>query len=372
MELDAGKKRQFVSDSGCLGLSIQISAVSKTFYLYKKIRGKPIKMRIGAFPEWSVTAARHKCNELLREFADGRDPREKASPITLGEAYQKWRETHAIRTKAQASLDEDAGLYERHLLPWDRRKLAGLKRSDVSAWHTRIGKDKGHYAANRGLSLLKTVVRWAISSELFDGPDPTTGIVRFPEPSRERYLLPEEAPAFFAALEAEKNQNVANLFRLLLFAGQRMQATRTATWDQISLQSRLWLIPRTSTKNKRPHVVSLNDEALAVLGDQKERYPESRWVFPSRNTSGEYIGYPQAAWARLRKRSGLVDFRPHDLRRTLGSWMAIGGASLGVIGKQLGHQNQNSTAIYARLSIDAVAEAAQETTRKLISYDKSE
>jgi integrase len=46
--------------------------------------------------------------------------------------------------------------------------------------------------------------------------------------------------------------------------------------------------------------------------------------------------------------------RVHDLRRTLGSWLAAQGHNLSLIGKTLGHTNVNTTAIYARLDIDPV------------------
>jgi len=45
------------------------------------------------------------------------------------------------------------------------------------------------------------------------------------------------------------------------------------------------------------------------------------------------------------------------LRRSLGSWMAISGSSLPIIGKSLGHSQPSTTAIYARLSVDPVKAA---------------
>ena len=42
------------------------------------------------------------------------------------------------------------------------------------------------------------------------------------------------------------------------------------------------------------------------------------------------------------------------MRRSSGSWQAALGASLHVIGKALGHRNQATTAIYARLDTNPV------------------
>ena len=48
----------------------------------------------------------------------------------------------------------------------------------------------------------------------------------------------------------------------------------------------------------------------------------------------------------------------HDLRRTTGSHAAIAGVSLHLVGAMLGHTSQRATGRYARLSQDALREAA--------------
>ncbi len=60
------------------------------------------------------------------------------------------------------------------------------------------------------------------------------------------------------------------------------------------------------------------------------------------------------AWRRLLKRAGLSGLRIHDLRSTAGSYMAITGTALQIIGKALGHTQQQTTAIYSRLTNEAV------------------
>ena len=59
----------------------------------------------------------------------------------------------------------------------------------------------------------------------------------------------------------------------------------------------------------------------------------------------------------VRDRMNIYDIQMHDLRRTLGSYMAISGISLPIIGKALNDKSQVSTAIYTRLSNDPVLEA---------------
>jgi integrase len=77
---------------------------------------------------------------------------------------------------------------------------------------------------------------------------------------------------------------------------------------------------------------------------------------------------PRSAWDRIRKKSGLDDLRMHDLRRTFGSWQAIDGTSLQIIGQSLGHKVQKSTEIYARLITDPVRNAVEKAAQKMLGY----
>lgn len=50
---------------------------------------------------------------------------------------------------------------------------------------------------------------------------------------------------------------------------------------------------------------------------------------------------------------GCDNLRFHDLRRSAASWMAMGGTSLTIVGKALGHASPQATAVYARLDTDS-------------------
>ena len=65
------------------------------------------------------------------------------------------------------------------------------------------------------------------------------------------------------------------------------------------------------------------------------------------------------------------DLRIHDLRRTLGSWQAAHGASLSIIGRSLGHKQVQTTAIYARLSLDPVRESVEKAANSMLAFTAS-
>lgn len=72
------------------------------------------------------------------------------------------------------------------------------------------------------------------------------------------------------------------------------------------------------------------------------------------------------------ERAGLSDLHIHDLRRTLGSWQAMTGASLPVIGKSLGHKNLATTMIYVRLNHKPVRDAVGTATVAMLAMTSME
>jgi integrase len=60
--------------------------------------------------------------------------------------------------------------------------------------------------------------------------------------------------------------------------------------------------------------------------------------------SGQYLSGLGTPLRRVLKRAGLENIRIHDLRRTVGSWLAQSGKSLHLIGDVLNHRDPKTTA----------------------------
>ncbi len=60
------------------------------------------------------------------------------------------------------------------------------------------------------------------------------------------------------------------------------------------------------------------------------------------------------------------DVRLHDLRRTVGSWLAQAGNSLHLIGRVLNHSNASTTQVYARFGEDSVRTALEQHAQRLM------
>lgn len=350
--------RQYVYDEKTPGLAICLTAAGgKVFYFYRWSMGKPVRIRLGKFPDLSISQARTAAQEFTGEQAKGVDlaaeRRAKRQERTLQEHWDDWLDVHAKPRKR--TWKDDERQWKKYILDtFGARRLSSLKTSEIAKWHAKTGRDSGPIQANRAKALLATLLNHAVRIGLLVA-NPCRSVPNFPEQSRERFLLPAEMKTFFDALVAV-GEPWHDFFQLALFTGARRGNVASMAWSEIDLDRTTWTIPADKTKNKRPAVIALSPPAVAILMSRMEMFGADEYVFPSNSVTGHIVD-PRKAWERLRKESGLTDLRMHDLRRSLGSWQAAAGASLAIIGASLGHADLKSTQVYARLQLDPVRAA---------------
>ncbi|MCD9149284.1 tyrosine-type recombinase/integrase [Pseudophaeobacter flagellatus] len=250
----------------------------------------------------------------------------------------------------------------KYLSHWFRRKISSIDRAEVERLHAKIGKENGIYQANRLLERIRSIFNKGIEWG-WKGVNPATGIKKFREQSRDRFLQPDELPRFFEALANEPNEAARDFFMISLLTGARKSNTLAMMWKDISFEAATWRIEE--TKNADPLTVHLPQQAVELLIERKLR-SDSPYVFAGSGKSG-HLADPKKAWTRILAEAGIENLRIHDLRRTLGSYQAATGANGYIIGKSLGHRSQQSTAIYARLNLDPVRESVDRATELMFS-----
>lgn len=331
----------------------------KTFYLLTKIQGRTLRIKIGRFPELTVTNAREVAQTYKAQLAKGEDPEVKKkqlkAELTLGELFKMFMERYSKPQKQ--SWKEDERTINKYYHHWFNRKLSAISKYDVSLYHNQLRAKRGIYVANRMLERLKAMYNKAIEWG-WNGENPAIGIKMFKETKRERFILPHEFQSFFAAVEAEPDPHIRAFFLLLLYTGARRSNVLAMRWDQIDWQLKFWRIPL--TKSGEPQTIPLTDVAIKVLKALKEADNNaSPWVFPSATSASGHFMDPKKAWQRLLKKANLQNLRIHDLRRTLGSYMTMNNTSLHIVGKALGHHSSDATEVYARLQVETIRQASQ-------------
>lgn len=118
---------------------------------------------------------------------------------------------------------------------------------------------------------------------------------------------------------------------LLATGGQRVEVVVAAAIQEFDLEQKLWTIPHARRKNrlhtKGPHVVPLNETALAIIEAQKARAGDGQFLFPAPR-SGKRAPHLHidVLYKGLRRWCDAIEFSvnfaPRDLRQT---WMARAG-----------------------------------------------
>ena len=370
--------RRYVYDVRIRGLGLCITSTGRrTWYLYRKISGKPERFKIGEFPAFTVQQAIDVAEQLRGRVAGGENPaeerRRRKHVPTLKELFDEFiaapSRTRDKRTRAERTTAEYRQQFDKYLTAWHDRKINTITKAEVNELHDKLTTDSGPYTANRVLALLKAMFATALDNERLTF-NPATRVRKCAEKKRKRRLEANEIPAFFAALKGEPNETLRDFFTLCLYTGARRSNVQAMAWVELDLDAAVWNIP--FTKNGEAQRVHLPAPAIAVLKRRKAKAAEGYpWVFPGgkKNRAG-HLKSPKVAWKRLIDRGGFTDLRIHDLRRTLGSFQADQGSSLNIIGASLGHKSLEATAIYARTATAPVDQSVDAAVAAIVAASK--
>ena len=356
-----GSAKHIIWDGELKGFGVRVYPTgNKSFVMDYRDNNRKSLMVLGSYSKLTLDQARKEAKANFAGLAKGINPLQKRQEKRQGNRIKDlcvaYIEGHAVNKK---SGKDDISKINRFIIPeWGNLLVVNIKRADVSALHTKLGKC-GHYQANRTYSLLSKMFNlariWGFVPE--EHVNPCFGIQKFKEEKRDRFVSQdEEFPKLAEAINAELNKTVVSAIWLYLLTGVRKDELLTLKWANIDLNTKQLTL--TDTKNGKTHYLPLSLAAVDIL-TQIPRIQDNPFVLVGKNEGCHFVGIDKP-WQRIRKAAGLDDLRLHDLRRTVGSWLAQSGNSLHLIGKVLNHSNQSTTAIYARFGQESVRDALEQ------------
>ena len=310
---------------------------------------------VAVVPLGGQGGARDLARKELLKVKNGRDPmaekRQRREADTVGEFAETYIEQHAKVKKK--SWRNDRALLDAIVLPaWKHRTMKEITRRDGRELIQAIVDRGAPIHANRVLSLLKKMWRFAISQDVIE-IDPMRDVVKpSKERVRERVLTPEEIRTFWQHTETLVPALRA-MWRLRLYTAQRPQEeVAQIQWGELDLDAGWWTIPSTKTKNKLTHRVPLTEPVVALLRDLKpEKVDSETFVF---------AGFTRDALARGGTSFPLVDFQPRDLRKTARTRMGEDGVPEDWAEAVLNHKKPGIVAVYNLHNYDAEKRKALE------------
>ena len=349
-----------------LGLRVYPSGHKAFVFQYYTVYRRKRLMTLGDYGVLTLDMAREDAREKRRIVLKGGDPlkdrQDKRNSATFAELAEAYLEQYAKPIKK--TWKQDQSRINHHLLPaWRNHKAAAITQADVNALHFKIGKTRP-YQANRTVELVSIIFEQGRLMGLLpkDHENPAKGIKHYAEKKRDRWVKPAELPGLAQAIDEEESPYARAALWLYLLTGARKSELLAARWDQIDFNERVLYLPE--TKAGRSHDIPLSAPAITII-EQIPRLEGNPHLFPG-NKPGAHLYDLKKPWERVRAKAGIEDVRLHDLRRTVGSWLAQSGNTLHLIGRVLNHSNQSTTAVYARFGEDHVRAALESHAQRLL------
>lgn len=291
-------KEYNLSDGG--GLQLRIKPTGSKVWLFNYPRPgtkKRTNMKLGTYPNLTLSDARRKRGELKALLEHGIDPQEnraeqareevEASQNTLRHVADKWFKIKVARDRLTEDYAED--LYNslaNHVFPrlGDRpiHKISALEVIDVLEPLQKAGKLE---TLRRICQRLNMIMNFAVRKELVAVNKLQTIGEDFQSPPPKQHfpnIEPQELPKLMEDIAGASIRPVTRYLILWqLHTMVRPSEAAGARWEEIDFRDKVWNIPALRMKKKRDHVVPLSISTLKILKDLQQVSGNREYIFPS-------------------------------------------------------------------------------------------
>ena len=348
-----------------LGLRIYPSG-KKVFIISYRCNNRKHLTTLGEFGILTLDQARKLARRQLADVLSGINPQDKKNKFLKDKNFKALCEAYisGYAKIHKKTWKEDERRINRHLIPkWGSRPASLISHVHITLFHQELGKS-APYEANRIIRLLSKIFglasQWGFVDETYFNP--AKNIKQFKEEKRDRWINSSELKMLMQSIKEELNVSAKNFIWMSLLTGARKTELLTAKWSHIDWDRTELKLPE--TKNGKTHYIPLSKIAIDFI-KKIEVTPGNPYIFPG-HIKNKHLVNVSKPWKRVCKKAGLEGICIHDLRRTVGSWLAQSGSSLHLIGTVLNHTNQSTTMTYARYAPDQRREALENHSEKLM------
>ena len=343
-DLRPESKPQFLWDGRVTGLGCKVAPSGrKTFVLFYRVGGRKHLATLARCSDMALSQARDLAQRELTRICSGevdvleRRRRGREAP-TVNDALERFfHETVPERIRIGKLTERTGREYRKHAKRYvapglGAMQVSAVTRHDVMKLASTLVDRPAQ--RNRVLAFVSMLFTWIERWEWRpQHTNPARGIERAKEQPRKRILSDVEFTSLSRALrEAESRwwPSVAAI-RVAALSGLRISEVLAMRWADVDLTSGRVHLPSTKTG---PRVHDLPSAAVAELN----RLPRiNAWIFTYGRAAPVTYRTVRRHFSQIAASAGLTDVRLHDLRRSLMTRAARGGASAFEIKGLLGH-----------------------------------
>ncbi|MDR2179696.1 MAG: tyrosine-type recombinase/integrase [Synergistaceae bacterium] len=307
------------------------------------VGGREKRTSLGTYPDISLKAARDRNYEFRRDIAAGtaNKPAE-----TFADVAKEWMDTRMKPMYTARHIEAVDMRLNKYILP----ALGTLPLSSITSGTVlqacREIEREGHIETARRVKIVVgQIFRYAIATDRI-GYDPTYGLKNALQTRKEKHHPTITEPDKIALLTRQINGypytvvRCALKFSMLTFC--RPGEIRAAEWKEIDREKAQWNIPEERMKMRRPHIVPLVPQTLAVLDELRPLTGEQKWLFPSARGDGRCMSENTVRIALRSMGYGNGDIVPHGFRSMASTILNENGFPPDIIEKQLAHAEKNA------------------------------
>lgn len=346
-------KSYTLNDGNGLSLLIEPNG-SKGWRFRYRFNGKPKMLSLGTYPTITLTDARQKRDEAKRLVTSGINPsdvrkeekmaRQGHNENTFEAIAREWYAKRIDRW-SQSYGEEMMKTFEADVFPLiGHRPIADIKPMELMAVLSKLDERGATEKLRKVRQRCGEVWRYAIvtgRAEYNPAPDLVSA---FAPHKKEHYafLKAEELPEFFRALNTYSGSIVVKLaMRLQVLTGLRPGELRQGEWSEIDFEKRLWEVPPSRMKKRRPHCVPLSEQAMAILTQIQPITSRYQFIFPGRIQHSKPMS--EMAMNVLIRRIGYSGrVTGHGFRHTMSTILHEQGYNTAWIETQLAHVDKNT------------------------------
>jgi integrase len=310
--------------------------------------GKRQCITYGRYPIDSLDQARDAHIEVLRKLKKGINPlderRQERQQSEQSDDFKsvagRWYEKN--KPGKSKSWERANHLRLEAAYPYiGSRKMKDITARDISTIITPVEAAGKAVTAEKMRQTYAMVFDYAAGKPEFlipSGNNPARALsVDLPDTKHHASLTISEVPTFLKAVDEDTGGEAVRLaVKLLFLTLTRKMELLGAKWPELDLEAARWQIPADRMKGKRPHVIPLSSQAVAMFRRLKELAGASEWVFPHQHRAGMGM-YPDTV-NRVFARTGYAGkATPHGCRSTASTALNELGYRSDAIEKQLAH-----------------------------------
>jgi integrase len=324
------------ADGNNLYLNVNAARNSKSWIFRYSINGKRREMGIGSAALISLSEARniaHDCRKLLKSGIDPLEHKRKtkqdaanlnATKISFKIAAAKYIASHESGWTNSKHSAQWKNTLKDHAFPVIGDKdVADITLQDVLTVLTPIWISKTE-TATRVRSRIQKILDWSIALGYRTGDNPARSelvTTQIPAPSKIKKVTHHKALPYIRLNEfiskIQGKQCIASFaLEFLINTASRTSEVTGATWDEIDIDGKTWIVPAERMKMRKEHRVPLNSRCIEILNLLKEISDESNFIFPGRDKS---YHISDMTMSRHMKRLGFSE-TVHGFRSSFKDW----------------------------------------------------